>query len=198
VGATLTALPRAARSAGEKKLNVYNWDTYIGETTLATVTERLGIEVQYDLYANLDDLFAKFKTGNPGYDVIFPNDYMIETMIKPDMLEPIDHVRLVTWKHIDENFRDPAFDPGDKHNVPYFWGTVGFDHLHDPRVNAEIANTIRYATSNKAAREFVDPKDLANPAVYPPDDIVARCEGLIDVGARLRLYDEAWTAIRAA
>jgi spermidine/putrescine transport system substrate-binding protein len=77
----------AARAAS-KQLNVYNWDTYIGETTLDTFSNKTGVEVKYDLYANLDDMFAKFKTGNPGYDVIFPSDYMIETMIKSDMLLP--------------------------------------------------------------------------------------------------------------
>lgn len=72
------------------------------------------------------------------------------------------------------------------------------NHIHDPKVNAEIANTIHYATSNKSAREFVNPEDLNNPAVYLPDEIVAKCQSLIDVGDSLRLYDEAWTAIQAA
>lgn len=105
------------------QINVYNWDTYIGETTLETFTEKTGIEVQYDLYANLEEMYAKFKEGNPGYDLIFPSDYMIETMIKTDLLEEIDHSRLQNWKHIDDAFKDPDFDPGCKHNVPYFWGT---------------------------------------------------------------------------
>ena len=30
----------------EKKLNFYNWDTYIGENTLADFNEATGIEVQ--------------------------------------------------------------------------------------------------------------------------------------------------------
>ena len=62
-------------------LHFYNWDTYIGDTTLASFTEKTGVEVQYDLYANLEEMFAKFQAGNPGYDIIFPSDYMIETMI---------------------------------------------------------------------------------------------------------------------
>jgi spermidine/putrescine transport system substrate-binding protein len=32
----LTFLPRLSLSAEEKKLNFYNWDTYIGERTLPT------------------------------------------------------------------------------------------------------------------------------------------------------------------
>lgn len=337
-GAAVAALSFGGSAAfGEdKQLNVYNWDTYIGDTTLETFTEASGINVQYDLYANLEEMYAKFQEGNPGYDVIFPSDYMIETMIKAGMLEELDHSRVANFEHIDPNFLNPSFDPGCKHNVPYFWGSVGigyrkskveapdswkvlFDsdqhagrialladsrfvlaialmylghsanstnaeeigaardlliqqkknlkafvpdsgqdmliagdvdvvmewngdvlkvmaedddlsyavpnegsvvwvdglcipkgapnveaayefinHIHDPKVNAEIANTIHYATSNKAAREFVDKADLENPAVYLPDEIVAKCQSLIDVGDALKLYDEAWTAIQAA
>ncbi|MGI9305142.1 MAG: polyamine ABC transporter substrate-binding protein, partial [Gammaproteobacteria bacterium] len=72
------------------------------------------------------------------------------------------------------------------------------NHIHEPSVNAEIANTIHYATTNKAAREFVAESDLNNPAVYLPDAIVSKCQSLIDVGDALRLYDEAWTKIQAA
>ena len=77
-GAAAVALSFAGKAArAEGKLNVYNWDTYIGETTLDTFTAATGVEVQYDLYANLEEMFAKFQAGNPGYDVIFPSDYMI-------------------------------------------------------------------------------------------------------------------------
>ena len=54
------------------------------------------------------------------------------------------------------------------------------------------------AARKKAAKEFVAPADLANPAIYPPDEVVAKSQSLIDVGEALRLYDEAWTAIQAA
>ena len=73
-----------AAFAQDKKINVYNWDTYIGDETLSSFSEKTGIEVQYDLYANLEEMYAKFQAGNPGYDIIFPSDYMIETMIAAD------------------------------------------------------------------------------------------------------------------
>jgi len=83
------ALPRRGWGAEEKKLNVYNWDTYIGETTLTTFTDATGIAVQYDLFANNEELFAKLKAGNPGYDVIFPSDSYVADMISLAMLMPI-------------------------------------------------------------------------------------------------------------
>ena len=69
----------AASASGE--LNVYNWDTYIGETTLADFKSASGITVKMDLFADNDELFAKLKEGNPGYDVIVPTNDYVERMI---------------------------------------------------------------------------------------------------------------------
>ena len=65
--AGMTLLPRFSLAEEEKKLNLYNWDTYIGEHTLADFTKATGIEAKLDLFADNDELFAKLKGGNPGY-----------------------------------------------------------------------------------------------------------------------------------
>jgi spermidine/putrescine transport system substrate-binding protein len=72
------------------------------------------------------------------------------------------------------------------------------NHLHEPEVMGEIANTIHYAATNKAAKAFISEADLNNPAIYAPDEVVARSQALSDVGAALPLYDAAWTAILAS
>ncbi|MDO4753994.1 MAG: spermidine/putrescine ABC transporter substrate-binding protein, partial [Bacillota bacterium] len=54
-------------------------------------------------------------------------DYMIEKMIKEDMLLPLDFSKIANYKNIDPEFieKTRAFDPENKYSVPYFWGTVG-------------------------------------------------------------------------
>ena len=118
------------------QVNVYNWDTYIGETTLEDFTEATGIAVRYDLYADNDELFAKLREGNPGYDVIFPTNDYVERMIAADMLLPLDHSKIPNLVNVDPAFAEPAFDPGLQHSAPYFWGTVGLGYrasAADPR-----------------------------------------------------------------
>ena len=337
-GVAISILPRGGFAAEEKKLNVYNWDTYIGETTLDTFMEKSGIEVQYDLFASNEELFAKLKAGNPGYDIIVPTDYTLADMIQINMVQPLDHSKIPNIKNIDPDpvFSDPSFNPGLKFGVPYMWGTVGlgyrpsktgeidslasiFDsdkfsgriallddqrsalgfalkflgysinstnpdeiakardllikqkkhiktlagdngqdlllsgevdvtmeyngdivqiqaededigyvvpkeggivwidnlaiptgaphpenahafinHIHDPEVNAELTNTIQYATPNAAARKLINPDDLKNPAIYPPAEVISKSESFAPLGDALRLYDEAWTAFKAA
>jgi len=126
VAAGLTFRPNRALAAG--KLNFYNWDTYIGETTLADFTAATGIEVQYDLYADNDELFAKLKNGNPGYDLIVPTNDYVERMILADMIVPLDHSKIPNMKNIDPNFTNPAFDPGRKFSMPYMWGSIGIGY----------------------------------------------------------------------
>lgn len=126
VGLTLT-LPKSLLAA-EGKVNFYNWDTYIGETTLADFTSSSGIEVQYDLFADNDELFAKLRGGNPGYDLIVPTNDYTERMISADMLEPLDHSKIPNIANIDPNFMNPAFDPGRKFSLPYMWGTIGIGY----------------------------------------------------------------------
>ena len=128
LAAGVTFLPRFALSAEEKKLNFYNWDTYIGEHTLEDFTNATGIEVKLDLYADNDELFAKLKGGNPGYDVIVPTNDYLERLIKADMVIPLDHAKIPNFKNIDPRFQDAAFDPGRKYSIPYMWGTLGIGY----------------------------------------------------------------------
>src|SRR3990172_4396652 len=124
----LTFLPRFSLAEEEKKLNFYNWDTYIGETTLEDFNKATGIEAKMDLYADNDELFAKLKEGNPGYDVIVPTNDYVERMIGAEMLLPLDHSKIPNFKNVSKPFRDAAFDPGRKHSMPYMWGTIGIGY----------------------------------------------------------------------
>jgi spermidine/putrescine transport system substrate-binding protein len=124
VAASLPVLGRRS-FAQAPQVNIYNWDTYIGETTLEDFTEATGIAVRYDLFASNEELFAKLREGNPGYDVIFPSNDFVERMIAADMLLPLDHGMIPNLQNIDPFFMDSTYDAGRRYSVPYFWGTIG-------------------------------------------------------------------------
>jgi spermidine/putrescine transport system substrate-binding protein len=128
VAAGLAFLPRHALSEEEKKLNFYNWDTYIGENTLADFEKATGIETKLDLFADNDELFAKLKAGNPGYDVIVPTNDHLERMIKANMVIPLDRDKIPNFANLDPIFQEAAFDPGRKYSMPYMWGTQGIGY----------------------------------------------------------------------
>ena len=61
-------------------------------------------------------------------------------------------------------------------NAAYAW----LNFIHEPEIQGEETNYNLYATPNDAAKEFVDPKILADTAVFPPDDVIANLEGAED------------------
>ena len=115
----------AAAGAEPPTLNFYNWDTYIGETTLADFKTASGIDVNMTLFATNDELFAKMKTGNSGYDVIVPSNDFVTRLADSGLLLPLDHAKLPNIKNIDPAFMNPDYDPGRKWSVPYTWLVLG-------------------------------------------------------------------------
>jgi len=109
-------------------LSVYNWADYIDEQILADYTEQYGVEIIYDTYASNEDLLAKLQAGAEGYDVIFPSDYMVSIMIDLGLVAEIDASSLSNIGNMNPAFMDAPFDPGNKHCVPYQWGTTGIGY----------------------------------------------------------------------
>ena len=151
--AVAAVMPAASKMgfAQANQINVYNWDTYIGETTVDDFTAATGTEVRYDLFASNDELFAKLREGNPGYDVIFPSNDFVERLIAADRLLPLDHNKIPNLANIDPAFTDPVFDPGRTHSVPYFWGTIGIGYRRSatedatPKAWADMFDSDQYS-----------------------------------------------------
>ncbi|MCW0199566.1 spermidine/putrescine ABC transporter substrate-binding protein [Sphingopyxis sp.] len=135
VGISFGSLAACGKGEGKKlangeeaRLNFYNWDTYIGETTLDDFKTATGVDVTMDLFDSNDTLFAKFKAGNPGYDVIVPSNDFVERMIRADMLQPLDHAQIPNIKNIDPSFMNVDYDPGRKFSMPYTWLVLGIGY----------------------------------------------------------------------
>lgn len=112
----------------EAKLNLYNWDDYMGETTLEDFKESFGADVKMDLFENNDTLFAKFRAGNPGYDLIVPSNDFVERMAQADMLEKLDKTQIPNWKNIAPEYQDAPFDKGRVYSAPYTWLVIGIGY----------------------------------------------------------------------
>jgi spermidine/putrescine transport system substrate-binding protein len=71
------------------------------------------------------------------------------------------------------------------------------NYLLEPEIGAKISNFTRFSTPNRAARRFIPPEDLSNPAMYPPAEVRKKLESLADVPGASRLYNEVWTQVKA-
>ena len=112
-------------------INVYNWGMNIADGTdetldiIAAFEEATGIKVNYSTYESNEVLYSKLKNGGISVDVIIPSDYMIDRMIAEDMLEELNFGNIPNFSYVDEQFKNPAYDPENKYSVPYTWGTLG-------------------------------------------------------------------------
>jgi spermidine/putrescine transport system substrate-binding protein len=124
----------------EKILKVYNWADYIDEDLLTEFPvwykEQTGedVEVVYQVFDLTEVMYTKIALGNEDYDLVCPSQYVIERMMKNDMLLPINmdfgktenYIRnlspFITERMAD--FSAPGKKAGD-YMVPYMWGTSG-------------------------------------------------------------------------
>jgi spermidine/putrescine transport system substrate-binding protein len=112
--------------------------------------------------------------------------------------------------------RAAAEKPSIKYIIPKEGGTIWQDNLcvlrtsaHpteamqfinfllEPQIAARVTAKVKYASANEAARAFM-PKELAqSPVIYPSDETLATLDWIKDVGAAIKLYDRAWTELKA-
>jgi spermidine/putrescine transport system substrate-binding protein len=110
---------------GGPVVNFYNWDTYIGPTTLDDFKAATGTEVRMSLFATNDELFARLRAGNPGYDVIVPSNEFVTRMSEAQMIQELDRSKIPNFANLLPEFQDAAFDPGRKYSMPYTWLVLG-------------------------------------------------------------------------
>jgi spermidine/putrescine-binding protein len=109
------------------ELNVLNWGEYIDPDLIELFEQETGVKVNYVEMTSNEEMLIKLRSADCNYDLCFPSDYIIEQMIREDMLIPLDYSKIPNAKNIDpkmKTFTD-VFDPGAKYSLPYMWGTVG-------------------------------------------------------------------------
>lgn len=134
LGMPISAMATEEEAAAPKRgvtINVYNWGEYISngvDDTLdvnAEFTRRTGIDVNYTTFDTNESLYSKLAGGGANYDVIVPSDYMVSKLLQEGYLEKLDFHNIPNFQYIDEQYRNPDYDPTNEYSVPYTWGVVG-------------------------------------------------------------------------
>ena len=127
LAACATRAPMGANGE-ERRLNLYTWDTYTPPDVLAGFEAATGITVKLSLYGNNDELFAKLRSGNPGFDVVVPSNEFVTRMRVSGMLALLDHAKLPNMANLLPQFRDVPFDHGRRWSMPYTWLVLGIGY----------------------------------------------------------------------
>ena len=140
----------------EHTLKVYNWSDYVDVTAIEEFEqwyqEQTGepVKVILQTFDVNETMLSKIEKGQEDFDVVCPSDYIIERMLKKDLLLPISHDFGDTPDYIDQYLSPYVHDCFDKlegggknandYAVGYMWGTVGIIY-NAKYVTAEEAST---------------------------------------------------------
>ena len=127
-------------------LKVYNWADYIDEELLGEFEdwyeEQTGekVEIIYQTFDINETMLSKIELGHEDYDVVCPSDYIIERMLKNDLLLPIDRdfgttpdYTVGVAPYIADKFNqiEGHGKNANDYSVAYMWGTVGL--IYNPK-----------------------------------------------------------------
>jgi len=131
----------------EHTLKVYNWADYISPEVLESFPkwyeEQTGekIEIIYNTFDINENMLTEIEVGKEDYDVICPSEYIIERMLKENLLQKIDTNFGATPNYLGNvspfvvsQFQKMAPNAELKvsdYTVGYMWGTTGF--LYNPQ-----------------------------------------------------------------
>jgi spermidine/putrescine transport system substrate-binding protein len=130
--------PLPAQPAGQ--LIMANWPLYIdkgptGSPTVKGFEQEFGIDMKYDVVINDNEEFfgtirEPLSQGqSSGWDIIVMTDWMIDKMNRLGYLERIHHDQLPDFEaSVADKFRDPWFDPGNEHSIPWAAGITGIGY----------------------------------------------------------------------
>ena len=130
----------------EHTLKIYNWADYIDEDLLEEFKtwykEQTGEEVEiiYQLFDVNEIMLSKIELGHEDFDIVCPSDYIIERMLRQDLLLPIDRnfgdtpdytVNIAPYIIQKFNEIEGSGKNANDYAVGYMWGTTGI--LYNPK-----------------------------------------------------------------
>ncbi len=119
--------PTASTSPGDaNKLYIYTWAGYTDDDLFDSFAQQTGIKAIADVMSSSEEMLAKVLAGGGGaYSIIYPSDYMVEKMVEENLLIELDLSRIEGLNQLFENYKNPVYDPQNRHSIPVSWGTTG-------------------------------------------------------------------------
>ncbi len=120
----------------KQQLNLFIWSEYLDPQIIANFERQFDCQVNVDFFEDPDSMIAKLVAGGAStYDIVVPSDTTLPAMIRRGLLAPLRHENIPNLRHIDPQFTNAPFDPGNQFGAPVTWGTVGL-YLRQPKDQA--------------------------------------------------------------
>lgn len=135
-------------------VHMLNWPDYMNPDTLSNFEKETNIRVIHEVFENSSDTKDLLLEGSPRYDVMVQEGAQMRQVLEDETaVEILDRAKIPNAGSLD-----PAalaftgvLDPGNKHSVPYMWGTVGLG------VNKEKVEAIKPDAPLNSLALILDP-----------------------------------------
>ena len=156
-GLSLLLAGSTANAAGE--LNLYNWGNYTSPELIEKFEAAFDVKVTITDYDSNETALAKVRAGGHGFDLAVPSHSHVPIWIQEGLVTNARVDQMENFKYVDDQWRDPVWDPGRQYSAPWQWGSVGV-----------IVDTSVYSGDiNTAALVFDPPEELIGKINVPPE-----------------------------
>lgn len=121
------AVMSACGQNAKGEVYVYSYGDYYDPVIADDFENETGIKVIPDTYDTAEEMYPIIKNSSANYDVVCTSDYMIEKMIKEDLIAELDKNNIPNVKNIDPLYmkKSEEFDPENKYSIPHAVGVAG-------------------------------------------------------------------------
>ena len=134
-----------------------------------------------------------FEDGLLSGDLAVVMAYSVDALSSIDEDDRLNYVIPVSGSSV---WTDAMVIPTTAPNIDAAYEWINFNL--DPAIAQLNTETLFNATANKVAFDNLSDDLKNNEKLFPPEEILARCEGIAPVGEASAIYDEFWTRVTSA
>jgi spermidine/putrescine transport system substrate-binding protein len=107
-------------------LNIFVWGDMFPEEVFKQFEKETGIHLVTNFYTSNEELIVKLENSKGSdYDLVFPSDYGVISLIEKGLLKPLDKSKLQFLDRIEPYLMNQAFDMSNIYSIPYNWEVYG-------------------------------------------------------------------------
>lgn len=132
LAAIATSIAMSSASALADKLIISNWDGYMPADMMERFKKKTGIDAELALHATNEEIMGKVVASKGrGYDVLFVSSPFVEALDKLDLIADLNKKQIPNAANLYSEANNLKYDEGNKHSMPYAWGTTGLCYRAD-------------------------------------------------------------------
>lgn len=129
------------------------------QSLLDKFTAETGIEVIYKGFGNYEEAEQLIRDGEEA-DVVWLSNTNLDALLKENLIAEVNYTHVPNARQINASFRDLSFDPGNKHHVPWVWGTTGLVYRSDLVTQPPVKWADLWTSSTKKAGAWLDRRSM--------------------------------------